>query len=115
MDGKWTYGALVMNVWSFGTDKPDDKKIDFLQIQPFVNYNMGDGWFITSVPIITAFWDQDSKNRWTVPLGGGVGKGFKIGNIPVSANAQAFYNVVTPETMGETWQLRIQAQIFFPR
>jgi len=31
MDGKWTYGALVMNVWSFGTDKPDDKKIDFLQ------------------------------------------------------------------------------------
>jgi hypothetical protein len=67
------------------------------------------------VPIITAFWDQDSDNRWTVPLGGGVGKGFKIGNVPVSANAQAFYNVVTPEATGETWQLRLQAQIFFPR
>jgi hypothetical protein len=76
---------------------------------------MGDGWFLTSVPIITAMWDQESKDRWTVPLGGGFGKGFKLGNLPISATAQAYYNVVTPETTGETWQLRLQAQIFFPR
>jgi hypothetical protein len=114
--GNWTYGALIMNIWSFGTDeKYTNTKIDFLQIQPFVNYNMGDGWFITSVPIIFAHWDKDSDNRWTVPLGGGIGKGFKIGKVPVSAQAQAFYNVVTPEATGETWQMRIQAQIFLPR
>lgn len=116
MQERWTYGALIMNVWSFGTDeKYTDTKIDFFQLQPFVNYNMGDGWFLTSVPIITALWDKKSKERWSVPLGGGIGKGFKIGKLPVSANAQAFYNVVTPETFGETWQLRLQAQIFFPR
>ena len=115
-EGPWTYGALVMNMWSFGTDKKyTDTKIDFLQIQPFVNYNMGDGWFLTSVPIIFAYWDQESKNRWSVPLGGGFGKGFRLGKIPVSANVQAFYNVVTPDDFGETWQLRLQAQIFFPR
>ena len=117
MQGKWTYGALIMNVWSFGADDnyAGAKKIDFLQLQPFVNYNMGDGWFLTSVPIITAMWDQKSDDRWTVPLGGGFGKGFKLGNLPISATAQAYYNVVTPETTGETWQLRLQAQIFFPR
>ncbi len=116
MTGKWTYGALVMNVWSFGEDEAyNPNRIDFMQIQPFVNYNIGDGWFLTSVPIIFAYWDADSDNRWTVPLGGGLGKGFKIGKVPVSANAQAFYNVVTPEAAGETWQLRLQAQIFFPR
>lgn len=116
MQERWTYGALVMNVWSFGTDKKySDTKIDFFQLQPFVNYNMGNGWFLTSVPIITALWDKENKERWTVPLGGGIGKGFKIGKLPVSANAQAFYNVVTPETFGETWQLRLQAQVFFPR
>jgi hypothetical protein len=114
-EGKWTYGALLMNVWSFGTDKPGDRRIDFLQFQPFVNYNLGDGWFLTSVPIILAAWDQDSDNRWTVPLGGGLGKGFKIGRLPVSAMAQAYYNVVTPDDFGETWQLRVQAQMFFPR
>lgn len=116
IDGKWTYGILFMNVWSFGVDSGiGGKKIDFLQMQPFVNYNMGDGWFLTTVPFITAKWDEDSDNRWTVPLGGGFGKGFKIGNIPVSATLQAYYNVVSPDVMGEDWQLRIQAQIFFPR
>jgi hypothetical protein len=115
MQGKWTYGALIMNVWSLGVDKPGDKRIDFLQLQPFVNYNLNDGWFLTSVPIITAMWDQNSDNRWSIPLGGGVGKGFKIGKVPVSATAQAYYNIVTPDIAGEKWQMRLQAQIFFPR
>jgi hypothetical protein len=116
MTGRWTYGALIMNVWSFGAkEEYSPNKIDFMQFQPFVNYNMGDGWFLTTVPFIMAYWDADSDNRWVVPIGGGVGKGFKIGKIPVSATAQAYYNVVTPEAAGETWQLRLQAQIFFLR
>jgi hypothetical protein len=116
IDGKWTYGALIMNVWSFGVNKGiGGKKIDFLQMQPFVNYNLGDGWFLTTVPFITAKWDESSKNRWTLPLGGGFGKGFKMGDIPVSATMQAYYSVITPDNVGEDWQLRLQAQIFFPR
>ena len=116
IENNWTYGMLIMNVWSFGIDKGvGGKKIDFLQMQPFVNYNMGKGWFLTTVPFITAKWDESSKNRWTLPLGGGFGKGFKLGSIPVSATAQAYYNVVTPEATGERWQLRLQAQIFFQR
>ena len=46
-------------------------------IQPFVNYNMADGWYLVSAPIITANWEADSDDRWTVPLGGGFGKIFK--------------------------------------
>jgi len=116
IDGKWTYGILIMDVFSFGVDSGvGGKKIDFLQMQPFVNYNMGDGWFLTTVPFITAKWDESSQDRWTLPLGGGFGKGFKVANVPVSATLQAYYNVIRPKTMGEEWQLRVQAQIFFPR
>jgi hypothetical protein len=105
-----------MNVWSFGVNKDvGGKKIDFLQMQPFVNYNMGDGWFLTTVPFITAKWKEKNKNRWTLPAGGGVGKGFKLGNVPISATVQAYYNIIKPENTGEDWQLRLQAQIFFPR
>ncbi len=112
--GNWSYGALIMNVWSLnGSDKP--RKIDFLQIQPFLNYNMKDGWFLSSVPIIIAAWDAPSGNQWTIPLGGGIGKGFKIGEIPVSAAVHAYYNIVKPDYVGEEWQMRLQAQIFFPR
>jgi hypothetical protein len=116
IDGKWTDGMLIMNVWSFGVDHSvGGKKIDFMQAQPFVNYNMNDGWFLTTVPFITAKWKEEYKNRWTLPAGGGVGKGFKLGNVPISATVQAYYNIIKPENTGEDWQLRLQAQIFFPR
>ena len=116
MSGAWVFGALVMNFWSFAG--PDDyvKEINTMQIQPFVNYNFGKtGWFLSSVPIIFANWTADSDNRWTVPLGGGVGKAFKLGKVPITLITQAFYNVITPERFGEQWQLRLQGQIFFPR
>jgi hypothetical protein len=34
--------------------------------QYFINYNMAKGGYLTSVPIITANWEADSDNRWTV-------------------------------------------------
>ena len=40
-------------------------------IQPFVNYNLPDAWYLVSAPIITANWEASSGNKWTVPLGGG--------------------------------------------
>lgn len=55
-------------------------------IQPFVNYNMSDGWYIVSAPIITANWEASSGNEWTVPFGGGVGKIFRIGKQPMNAS-----------------------------
>jgi hypothetical protein len=44
--------------------------------QPFANYNFPDhpGRYLTFSPIITADWQADSGNRWTVPLGGGIGQ-----------------------------------------
>ena len=62
-------------------------------IQPFVNYNMEGGWYLVSSSIITANWEADSGNRWTVPLGGGFGKIFRIGNQPMNAQLQGFYHV----------------------
>ena len=34
-------------------------------LQPFVNYNLRHGWYLTSSPIITSNWEV-SNNRWTV-------------------------------------------------
>ncbi len=116
MNGPWVYGALVMNFWSFAGSNDYVERINTMQIQPFVNYNFGTtGWFLSTVPIIFANWEADSDNRWTVPLGGGIGKAFKFGRVPITLITQAFYNVVTPEVSGEKWQLRVQGQVFFPR
>ena len=111
MHGKWVYGGLLSNVWSF----TGDKQVNSMTLQPFVNYNLGDGLFIASVPIITANWKADSSNTWVVPLGLGVGKAMKMGSTPFTAQIHGYYNVVRPDFNDEKWQMRVQVQWLFPR
>jgi hypothetical protein len=118
MDGKWVYGALLMNIWSFAGPGQSEgiKKVNTMQFQPFVNYNLDDGWFLTTVPIITANWEaEEYHNVWTVPVGAGVGRAMKMGKIPMTAQLHAYYNAVTPDDYGEKWQMRIRVQLLFPR
>jgi len=110
MPGNWVVGALVQNLWSFAGD--DD--VNQFLVQYFVNYNMAGGWYLTSAPIITANWEADSGQRWTVPVGGGVGKIFRVGSQPMNAQVQTFYNVDKPDSVGD-WSLRIQLQLLFPK
>ena len=108
----WVYGALVNNVWSVGNS--DDESYNNGLIQPFLNYNFSGGLYLTSAPIMTINWKADSGDRWTVPLGGGVGKIFHIGRLPVNAQLSSYYNVVKPD-YGPDWQIRAQVQFMFPK
>lgn len=83
-------------------------------LQPFVNYNLPKGWYLTSSPIMTTDWEADSSERWTVPVGGGAGRLFRIGKLPVNTQLGAYYNVERPE-FGSEWQLRLQIQLLFPK
>ena len=69
---------------------------------------------LTSAPIITANWEESGDDRWTVPIGAGVGKIVRIGKLPVNVQGSAYYNVVRPDNAAE-WQLRLQVQLLFPR
>lgn len=109
IDGQWVYGALINNVWA-GTQ---NNRVNQMTLQPFLNYNMPHGWYLTSSPVLTANWLASSGDTWTVPIGGGVGRLFKVGKLPVNAQVQAFYNVVRPND-GATWTMRFQIQALFP-
>jgi len=111
--GRFVVGALVRQLWSFAGDD-DRQDISQLLVQPFVNYNMADGWYLVSAPIITANWEADSDERWTVPIGGGAGRIFRIGEQPMNAQFQAFYNVERPR-FGPDASLRLQLQFLFPK
>jgi len=108
----WVYGFLVNNIWSVGTGAGGSYN-NFL-LQPFVNYNFEGGLYLTSGPILTADWKADSGQRWTVPLGGGVGKIFHLGRLPVNTQISGYYNVVRPD-FGPNWQIRAQVQLMFPK
>ena len=83
-------------------------------MQPFVNYNLRHGWYLTSSPIVTADWEKQRAERWVVPVGGGVGKIVRVGALPVNIYAQFFSNVEHPQ--GTTpWSARLQIQLLFPK
>lgn len=111
MPGKWVVGGLVSNLWSVGSGAD----INLFTLQPFINYNLDDGWYLVTAPIITANWEADSDNRWTVPIGGGFGKIFKIGDQPINAQLSLYNNVETPDNLGAEWQVRTQIQFMFPK
>ena len=112
MPGKWVVGSLFSNVWSFAGSGDDD--VNLFTWQYFINYNLEDGWYLTSGPVITANWEAPSGEKWTVPFGGGFGKIFKIGKQSMNGSASAYYNVEKPEN-GPDWSLRLQLQFLFPQ
>lgn len=113
MPGPWVIGALVSNVWSIDSND-DDGDVNFMFSQLFLNYNKPSGWFYSTAPAITANWEAESGERWTIPIGGGIGKVFKIGKQPVSALGQVYYNVEKPEFAAD-WTVRLQFVLLFPK
>jgi len=114
IQGPWVVGGLASNFWSFAGNS-DRQDVNFFFSQLVINYNFSQGWYLTSAPIITADWKADNGNRWTLPLGGGAGKVFRLGKLPINTSIQAYYNVEKPELTGAQWQFRFQFQFLFPR
>jgi hypothetical protein len=108
-----TTGFLILNIWSFAGEE-NRADVNAMTLQPFLNYNLPKGWYLTTSPLITANWEANDDNRWAVPIGGGIGRIFKIGHQPINANIAAYYNVVTPDDTGADWQLRAQWTFLFP-
>ena len=111
--GHWLFGTLVQNLFSVAGPK-QRAEVNQMLMQPFVNYNLRHGWYLTSSPIITSNWEVNSNNRWSVPVGGGVGRIVHFGKQPVNMYTQFFRNVERPD--GTTsWSARFQMQFLFPR
>lgn len=106
-------GVLVNNVFSLGgTSGIAGSRYSLLTINPFFNYNFNGGWFVGSVPIITANWDAPGA-KWTVPVGLQGGRLVKLGGkLPVNMLLGAYYNPIRP-AYGATWQLRAQVAFIF--
>ena len=113
MNGPWVYGAVVSNIWSFAGDD-DREDVNLMTVQPFINHNFRGGWYLKYAPTMTCNWKADSGNRWTVPIGAGMGKILKLGKQPVNISVAAYYNVEHPDD-GAEWQLQFQFQFLFPK
>jgi hypothetical protein len=109
--GPWVIGALVNNQWSFAGWGHHD--VNEMTLQPFISYNLAHGWYFSRSPLMTANWTARASDQWTVSVGGGVAKLFKIGRLPVNTQWTGYYNVDRPKDSSD-WQLRFQLQFLLP-
>ncbi len=110
--GHWVLGVLLNNQWSVGGNSLRPA-VNTGLAQPFINYNMEHGWYLTTSPIITVNWLAAAGEQWTVPVGGGFGRVFRVGDQPVNASIAAYYNAIRP-TGTSDWQLRTSIALLFP-
>ena len=111
--GHWLLGVLATDIASVAGDS-SRRNVHQMLVQPFINYNLPDGWYLTSSPLVTANWKAPGSQQWTVPVGGGGGRAFRVGKQAMNVQMQAFGNVVRPRQEGD-WTLRMQFQLLFPK
>ena len=111
MPGKWVLGLLAMNIWDFAGS--GDGSINKMTLQPILSYQLGDGWYLTSTPAITATWEADSGEKWNVPLGGGFGRLQRFGKLPVDLKL-VYYDYLVKPTFGPDWSVLFGVKFLIP-
>ena len=110
--GNWTMGLVASNTWSIAGDD-DREDVNFFFAQYFVNYNLGNGWAIGTAPIVTANWEAESDQRWTIPFGLQVSKIMRFGKQPVNLLLGYYENSEHPDGGAES-QVRFQINLLYP-
>jgi hypothetical protein len=113
-ESPWVFGAVVNNIWSFGGPPQSSDRTNSLLVNPFISYHFGEGWSVGSSPNITVNWLSKPGQVWTVPVGGGIAKTFRLGGQPVKLDVDSYYNAVRPQAGNETWLLQLTLTILFP-
>lgn len=106
LTGKWgAAGAFVQHWWNIGGS---DGYFSTTDMQYFYWFSIGGGWQIGGNPIVSYNWAaDDSDDAWTVPVGLGLQKTFRVGKLPVRIQFVAQYYVVTPDSFGPHWGLQL--------
>jgi hypothetical protein len=106
-NGPWVAGALFNQMWSFS----GNSEMNAMQIQGFAFYNIGQGFSVGYMPLITIDWRRASDQSTLLPVGLQVGKLFMIkGVFPIGVSVGSYYNVIRPDYAPKNC---VRAQLFF--
>jgi len=77
-----------------------DESFSTTQIQPVLNLNLGNGWVVSSQPMIQYDWKQE---QWNVPLNLLIGKTVALGKMPLRVQLELDYYVERPDAFAPKW------------
>jgi len=112
---KFIFGGLYQQWLSYaegGNGSGANQNFSWLNVFYFLNFE--DGWQVGGTPIITADWEGDSDDRWTVPIGLGVYKTSLFGKMPVKLGVETQWMPINPDTYGQEWNIRLTIAPIIP-
>jgi len=107
-EGPIVTGAVIHQIWSVdGATKP-------FFLQPFFNYNLSNGWFLSTSGEFIADWELPDSRRRSIILGGGIGRVFPVFGQPMNVSVRFAPYLERPQD-GPDWQFRLQVVLLFPK
>ncbi len=109
----WVGGVQINNIWSFAGEGQDTGRV---LIQPFLNYNLSQGWYLTGSSLISSNFSLGGGNMWTAPVGGGFGKVISVYGQVLNLGAQGYiYPIRQDHVRGRDWTIQATLQWLFPK
>lgn len=106
MGPKWKVGGLLQHYWDYAGDD-DRSDVNLTNFQYFIYYSIDEVTSIGCAPNIIANWEEDTDDRWTIPIGIGINRTFQFGKVPVRLGVEAHYSVEQPDNIpGAEWDFR---------
>jgi hypothetical protein len=112
---RWgTIGFTVQNTWSV-RGASNRSRANRMALQPSLQYNLPEDWYVTTQPEMDADWKAGKGNAWTVPLGGGIGRVFRIGKQSLAGTLLVYRNVGQTDAISSLrWQIVGSLTFLFP-
>jgi hypothetical protein len=98
----WVVGTLVQNWFSVAGEGSarSQKQTD---INYVIRYALPRAWQVGVGPTVSIDWTQGNDDKLTLPIGLGLTKTVRIGNMPIKLRGEIQYSVVRPDSYGTEW------------
>ena len=100
-------GLFTSHQWNVGGHGSNKEDYSTTAINYIYAFSLGDGWQISSAPIATYNWEARSGNRWSVPVGVGIYKTVKMGEMPWKLGFEVQKYVVKQDEFSPDWLFQI--------
>ena len=110
----WQWGVLSYSSFSFASANADRDHVANIVVQPVLNKHFSEGWYV-GLPDVPQTYDFRT-NKWTLQLGGRVGKVMKFGKQPVNLMGQVTYNPLDHDDIVSTeLTFKVSLTLLFPQ
>jgi hypothetical protein len=110
---KFTVGVLAQHWWDYAGDSARED-VSLSNIQYFFSYTLSPAWSIAAGPIISIDHEATDGNKYSVPIGVGIARGFKLGDRPARFLVEADYYVEQRDDYGPEWNIRAVIGVMLP-